>query len=430
MKSVNVLSRHQLSRRTLLKGAGVALSIPWLSAMVPAFAKEPANAGAPKRFVAMCAGLGFHKPFFIPEAAGRDYKLTRYLEILKPHIADLTVFSGMAHQEQNGANGHTSEMTWLTAAKHPGLAGFRNTISVDQLMAERIGHLTRVPYLAVSNSSESMSWTAGGVQIPGESSPARLFAQLFIDGSPSEVKANMRGLQRGRSVLDTVGGEAQKLNASLGHHDQAKLDQYLTSVRELELRLTQAQEWVQKPKPKVEGSQPKDITEKRDASARIRLMNEMIVLALQTDSTRIITYRIGGMNQIPIVPGVTQDWHNLSHHGQDESKIAELGLIEAEEFSALNDFMNKLKQVQEGNKTVFDNTAILYGSNLGNASAHDWRNLPLLLAGGGFKHGQHLAFDAKNNLPFSNLFVQLLNRMDIPTEHFGTSTATTVPGLV
>ena len=136
------------------------------------------------------------------------------------------------------------------------------------------------------------------------------------------------------------------------------------------------------------------------------------------------------MNQIPIVPGVTQDWHNLSHHGQDESKIAELGLIEAEEFSALNDFMNKLKQVQEGNKTVFDNTAILYGSNLGNASAHDWRNLPLLLAGGGFKHGQHLAFDAKNNLPFSNLFVQLLNRMDIPTEHFGTSTATTVPGLV
>ena len=429
MNKFHVASKIALDRRRFLKGLGVGISLPLLDAMRPAFAAPGSVSGPPRRFVAMCAGLGFHTPFLVPGKAGRDFEPTPYLELLKDHRDDLTIFSGLSHPEQNGNNGHASELTWLTSAKRPGLAGFKNTISIDQVIANRIGLETRYPFLALSNSSSSLSWTDSGVAIPGEQSPARLFQQLFIEGTPAEKAQQVKDLKRGKSILDTVRGEAQRLHRELGHRDQEKLDEYLTSVRDLESRLQVSEGWIERPKPKVGVEALKDIEDKNDAIGKQRLMYDLMALALQTDSTRTITYQIGGMNAVPTIEGVTQDWHNLSHHGRDEKKIEELKIIESEEFRALADFLARLKSQDEEGGTLLDHTMVLYGSNLGNASSHSWRNLPLLLAGGGFRHGQHLAHDPENNTEFANLLVQMAQQMGLEIESFGSSSRPGISGL-
>jgi hypothetical protein len=418
--SPHIATHRALSRRAFLRGTGVSLSLPFLEAMTPAFSRA-ASAQAPQRFVAMCATLGFHTPFLFPQETGAGYTLTPYLEPLQHLRDDFSVISGLAHAEQNGANGHTSEFTWLTSAKHPGLAGFKNTISVDQLIAEKIGTQTRFPSLVLGNGSESLSWSASGVPLPAESSPSKAFQQLFVDGTPAEVQAQMRGLKRGRSILDTVLGQANKLHRELGRHDQEKLDEYLSAVRDLEGRLVQNEEWAQRPKPKVDVPPPTDIQNRTDAIGKMKLMQDLVVLALQTDSTRTITLRLSGMNQVPQIEGVSHDWHQLSHHGLDPAKIEELKIIEVAEFRALGDFLTKLKGVQENGRSLLDSTAVLFGSNLGNASAHDTKNLPLLLAGGGYKHGRHVAVDPQKQV-FSNLFVSLMQRMGVESDKFGFST--------
>ncbi len=414
-------TRTHLPRRAFLRGAGITLALPFLEAMTPAFARAATTPRPPKRFVAMCATLGFHTPFLHPKETGRDYTLTPYLEPLAALRDDFSVLSGLAHSEQNGANGHTSELTWLTAAKHPGLAGFKNTISLDQHIAEKIGTQTRFPSLILGTGSESLSWSSSGVPLPAESSPARAFRQLFVEGTPAEVEAQTRGLKRGRSVLDTVLGEAKKLHRDLGHADQQKLAEYFTAVRDLEGRLLQNEAWARRPKPKVTTPPPTDIQSRTDAIGKMKLMQDFIVLALQTDSTRTVTLRLSGMNAVPEIAGVSQDWHNLSHHGQDPAKIEELKIIELAEFRAFADFLAKLKTAQENGVPLLDHTAVLFGSNLGNASAHDTKNLPLLLAGGGYRHGRHIAADPKKQV-LSNLFVSLAQRMDIETDRFGHST--------
>ncbi|MBI2480595.1 MAG: DUF1552 domain-containing protein, partial [Planctomycetia bacterium] len=325
--------------------------------------------------------------------------------------------------------GHASELTWLTSAKRPGLAGFKNTISLDQLIADQIGIETRYPFLALSTSGRSMSWTATGVEIPGETSPARLFKALFIEGTEQEVAAEVRQLRRGRSILDTVLGEANKLERDLGRRDREKLEEYLSAVRNLESRLQESQGWTKKPKPRVDAEAPTDVADRNEAIAQQRLMCDMMVLALQTDSTRTITFQLSGLNSVPVVPGVKTDWHNLSHHGKDPAKIEELKLIEEAEFAAFNEFLTKLKGIEENGKSLLDHTAVLFGSNLGNASSHDWHNVPLLLAGGGYQHAGHIAHDEKNNSPLANLFVSLAQRMGIETDHFGSSTRDGIAGL-
>jgi hypothetical protein len=418
--SPHIATRAALSRRAFLRGTGVSLSLPFLEAMTPAFSRA-ASPQAPPRFVAMCATLGFHTPFLFPKEIGADYTPTPYLEPLKDLRNDFSVISGLAHTEQSGANGHTSEMTWLTSAKHPGLAGFKNTISLDQYIAERIGTQTRFPSLVLGTGSESLSWSASGVPLPAESSPSKAFQQLFVEGTPGEVQAQMRSLRRGRSILDTVLGQANKLHRELGRPDQQKLDEYLSAVRDLEGRLVQNEEWAQKPKPKVDAAPPTDIQSRTDAIGKMKLMQDLVVLALQTDSTRTVTLRLNGMNQVPQIEGVTHDWHQLSHHGLDPAKIDELKVIEVAEFRALGDFLTKLKGVQENGRPLLDSTAVLFGSNLGNASAHDTKNLPLLLAGGGYKHGRHVAVDPQKQV-FSNLFVSLAQRMGVESDKFGFST--------
>ena len=423
----HIATKHSLNRRAFLKGTGAAVALPFLSAMTPAFGTTPV---APKRFLAMNAGLGFHAPHFFPSETGTNYEASTYLQELSAHRDDFTVFSGLSHPNSNGNNGHASELTWLTGAPRPGLAGFRNTISLDQLIARHVGANTRFPSLTLGTNGQSLSWTANGVQIPSQSHPTKVFRQLFVNGTKADVAEELKNLERGRSILDTVMDDAKVLNRTLGARDREKLEEYFTSVRELEIRLQQNKEWANRPKPKVDFDEPQDVADRHDILAKQRLMYDLVLLALQTDSTRVIAFSIGGFNAVPSnIPGVRTDWHMLSHHGRDEGKIAELTRIETAEFEVFSEFLAKLKKANEGSGHLLDHTAILFGSNLGNASSHSWRNLPILLAGGGYKHGSHVAHDKENNTPFANLFVPLARRMGLELDQFGSSTKSTIRGL-
>ncbi len=413
-----------LSRRAFLRGSGVSLALPFLDAMWPTAVHAQNAATPPKRMVFACASLGIYGPSFFPKETGHSYAPTPYLDLLKEHREDMTIFSGLSHPDQNGADGHSSERTWLTSAKGPGLGGFRNTISVDQLAAEKVGIKTRFPSLVLSTSgSTSQSYSRSGVMVPAYSKPSQVFARLFLDGTRGEIEAQMQKLKEGQSIMDTVREEARRVERRVGAADKEKLDEYFTAVREMEERLQKSQEWVQKPKPKVEATPPQDVQNESDLIARMKLLFDLVPLALQTDSTRLITILIQGRNDVPPVPGVTIDHHNLSHHGQDPLKIEQLQRIEREEMTACAGLLRSLKEKKEGGGSLLDNTMFLFGSNLGNANSHDWRNLPVLLAGGGFKHGHHVAFDQKNNTPLSNLFVTMLQRFGLETESFGSSTA-------
>ena len=288
---------------------------------------------------------------------------------------------------------------------------------------------TRIPSLTLSTRSRSLSWTSTGVEIPAQNSPAQLFKSLFVESTKQEAEKEMKKLRSGRSILDTVMGESKKLESNLGPRDREKLEEYLSAVRDLEIRIQQSEEWATKPKPKTDAKLPKDIDDRNDAIGKQRMLNDMIVLALQTDSTRTATFIMSGMNAVPTIKGVSHDWHNLSHHGKEPSKIKELKIIEEAEFTVFNEFLSNLKSIQENGKSLLDHTAVLFGSNLGNASSHSWRNVPVLVAGGGYKHAGHIAHDPDDHPPLSNLLVSLGNRMGMELDSFGSSTGTGIEGF-
>ena len=423
---------ESLSRRTFLKGAGVSLALPMLEAMTPVFARTPILPRVPNRFVAINAALGFHGPNLFPEKSGYEYEITPYLEELKHLRKDFTLFSGLSHSNQQGSSGHASEMTWLTAVERPGLAGFKNAISLDQLIAGKIGTKTRIPSinLGTGGGGQSISWNTNGVSIPSQSSPSKVYRKLFVQGTDKEIKEQLNHLNRGQSILDVIRGDARRLQGNLGQVDRDKLEEYFSSVRNLEKRLQQNKDWSGKPKPKVNYSETNDVQDRFDLLAKQQLMYDLMALALQTDSSRVMTFSLGAFNAVPSnIKGVKTDWHNLSHHGKDEDKIEELEIIEKAEFSLFADFLGKLKLHQEEGRSLLDGTSILFGSNLGNASSHDWRNLPIIVAGGGYKHGSFVAHDDKENTPLSNLFIPLAQRMGVEIESFGRSTASGFQGL-
>ncbi len=251
-----------------------------------------------------------------------------------------------------------------------------------------------------------------------------MFARLFLDGRPDDVKAQVNRLQDGRSILDDVRDQARGLRAGLGADDRDKLDEYVTSVRELEQRLALAEEWSKKPKPRVEAPQPKDIPNAADLIGRARLLFDLTHLALQTDSTRLITIMLAGTTYVPPIAGVTLGHHDLSHHGKDPAKLRQLEVVEVETLKTLRDLLARLKQTKEAGVTLLDRTMVFLGSNLGDASSHSVKNLPVLLAGGGFRHGQHLHFDAQNAPPLCNLFVSMLQRLGVEVDRFSSGTGT------
>ena len=410
------------SRRTFLRAASVSLALPLLDRFADVRASENSTT-VPRRMVCICTPLGLHTPNLYPAQTGRDYELTPYLEILKDHRDDFTLISGLSHPEVE--SGHDSIFSFLTAAPHPELrAGFKNSISVDQLAAERIGTQTRFPSLTLSAEGFSLSWTRSGALVPSDCWPASVFARLFLEGKPDEVQAQVRRLRDGQSILDRVGDQARQLESGLGVRDREKLDEYFTSVRELEQRLVTAEEWSKKPKPKVDAEPLQNNMNPADVIGKTRLLFDLTHLALQTDSTRLITIMLLGTSLVPPIPGVSDGHHNLSHHGQDPEKLKQLKAVEVAKLEVFRDLLGKLKGTQEEGETLLDRTMVFFSSNLGNASSHSCRNLPVLFAGGGFRHGQHLAFDPASPPPLSNLYVTMLQRLGIETDAFGSSTGT------
>jgi hypothetical protein len=373
--------------------------------------------------VCINAPLGFHPPCFFPEKAGKDYALSPYLEILKDFRDEFTVVSGLSHAGMDSGFGHQASASLLTGVPGAGRPGFRNGISLDQLAAEHIGLKTRFPTLSLTTIGDSLSCTRNGVQIQADTQPSAVFARLFIEGSPDQVQAQVRRLRNGQSILDNVREQVREMHSGLGSSDREKLDEYFTSVRELEQRLARTEEWSKKPKPKVDAQPPRNPPDV-DVVARTRTWFDLIHLALQTDSTRLITMIAHGAGGPPPIQGVSHDHHDLTHHGQDPKKIEELKLIEVELMKTLRDLLVKLKQTKEEGVSLLDRTMLFFGSNLGNASNHSVTNLPVLLAGGGFRHGQHLAFDPKNHPPLCNLYVSMLQRMGVEVDRFGCSSGT------
>jgi hypothetical protein len=412
----------RLSRRTFLRASGVALGLPLLQSMFPRGARAAGDSGDARRMLAICAPLGIHTPKLFPSTAGKDYEVTPYLEPLQGVRNKFSVVSGLMHPMVDG--GHSAEKSFLTGAPHPGQPSFRNTISVDQFAAERMGHKTRLPFLTLSADSRGISYTRSGVQIPTESRPSRVFNRLFLEGTEDEKVAQMRRIKDGQSILDLVGNQTRAIQRQAGRDDHETLDQYFTSVRELEKRLVQAEDWAKRPKPVVDQEPPTDIEDRANFTGRMQLLFDLMFLALQTDSTRLITLKGPGGNEVVKLNGVDDGWHNLSHHGKDPKKIEQLAIIEKEEMRLLGDFLHKLDGVREGEHTLLDQTAVLMGSNMGNASSHNNTNLPIVAAGGQFRHGQHLAFDPEKSPPLANLLVSFLQHLAFDVDKFSSGTGT------
>jgi hypothetical protein len=426
-----IATRKPVSRRRFLQGAGVSMSLPLLDAMRPRTARAVSSmaqgSGAPRRMFGICNNLGLRPDLFFPAGTGREYEASPHLKLLESYRDDFTVISGVSHPNVDG--GHPSDISFLTAAPHPASSSFRNTISLDQFIAERIGTLTRFPSLtlAVNDAARSLSWTGSGVAIPPEERAAEVFNQLFLQGTPEQVEAQVRRLDTGRSILDAVGAQAKELQRDVGSSDRGRLEQYFSSVRDLERRLQESREWERKPRPVVKVAAPGEIGSPAQYMDKVKAMYDLARLAFETDSTRAITLMLNSVaTPVVTIPGetITDSYHNLSHHGKTEEKLAQLKVLDEWHMKLLANLFRDLKAVEEGGETLLDRTMILYGSNLGDANAHSTTNLPTLLAGGGFNHGQHLAFDRSQNYPLPNLFVSMLQRIGLEEDKFASSTGT------
>lgn len=419
----HTVSRRKLSRRTVLRGLGVGLALPLLDVMAPARAQST----VPRRMFGICNNLGLLPGDFFPTGAGRAYTPSPYLKVLEAYRDHFTVFSGVSHPNVDG--GHPSDISFLTAAPHPASSSFRNTISLDQFIAERIGGQTRFPSLtlAVNTGGRSLSWTGSGVAIPPEQSAANVFRQMFVQGTPEEVDAKIAELDTGRSILDAVADQVRDLANTVSSRDKSRLDQYITSVRDLENRLQASKGWERKPKPVVKDPEPRDPTSPAQYMAKVAAMYDLVRLAFETDSTRSVTLMLDSV-ATPVLElagtTITDGYHNLSHHGKSDDKLAQLRIIDTWHMRLLADLFKGLQGVAEDGETLLDRTMVLYGSNLGDANAHSTTNMPTLFAGGGFRHPGHLAFDRQQNYPLPNLFLSMLHRLGIEVDQFASSTGT------
>jgi hypothetical protein len=403
-----------MNRRNFLLAAGACLALP------------PAGRAAeklpPRRMLAIHVPLGMMPNFFFPKNGEAS---SPYLDILAAQRNLLTTFAGLSHPGVDG--NHHAGQCFLTGAPHPGQPTFRNSISLDQLAAKKIGADTRYASLAVAVRKgeqyvDSIAVSHSGVVLPADNSAERLYRKLFVAGTPEEKAASMRRIESGGSVLDLILDKSRRIEKSYDAADRSRLDQYFQSIRELEGRLQRSIEWENRPKPAVDYPQPKDITDANEVIARSRLMFDLIRLALQTDSTRVITLTLSTFSVVPHVAGVKNETHSLTHHGNEPEKIEELRKIEEAQISVFGEFLSQLQSVQESGGTLLDSTQVLYGSCLGNANSHSNQNLPIILAGGRFRHGGHLSFDPVNNTPLANLYVSMLQQLGVETDKFSTST--------
>ena len=414
MSSTRLTNSHPVDRRRFLQGMGVVLALPWL--------ESAAMADAPRTKRLVCVGnhLGFYPGNFFPKAAGKDYVPTSTLKPLETHRDDLTVFSNLDH----GLNGgHRAVQGFLTSIKKEEAAGFpEKNISLDQIAAEHVGSSTRFPSIntGIVNGTD-MCWTRAGVHVPPVNNPATLFRGLFVNSPQREREAQRTRLKHRGSVLDALRDSANALNRTLNAVDRNKLDQYLTSVRDVERRLQMSKKWLNRPKPKPSMSEVLD--EERQHIDEVALFYDLMALALQTDSTRVATLETGmGFRTEELDLGF--GYHGLSHHGKSDDRIGQLRVVEAFLTTKLSGFIFRLKEAQ-----IFDNTLVVFGSGMSDGSSHSNRNLPVLLAGGDLEHKGHLVCPAEQHkrVPLSNLWLSLLQWFGSEADRCGRSTGTFSP---
>ncbi len=412
------MARAPIHRRTFLQTAGVAIGLPMLEAMLPAGKAYARTVEAmPRRTVLVGQPLGMYGPNFFPEQPGLDYVPSRYLKPLETHRQRMTVISGMSHRY---AAGHYAEVGLFTGVAPEFIRekSIKNGISLDQEMASHIGNKTRFSSLILGGGD--VAWNRRGVRLPAESRAVQVFRKLFIAGSPAQQAQEIERLQDGQSILDNVRDQIQSLNRRVSQNDRLRLENYLASLREAEQSLAQDELWSKTPKPQVSMAPPTTEFSGAQLIERSRQWYDIVRLALETDSTRVISLWLGTQDR-PEIAGVNIGHHDASHHGQDPAKLEQLSLIEEAEVKAFAEFLDKLHASSDGDQSLLDRTAVLYTSNLGNSSSHDNNNLPILLAGGSFKHRGHLAFDTAQNTLLSNLYVRMLHHMQIEAERFGAS---------
>ena len=422
---MHMLNRSVLDRRTVLRGGAVALALPLLDAMTPAAysARQRADAAAiePRRMVLIHRGLGTYHQHLVPQTTGLRYEATRFLTKLEPYRGQFTLFSGMGHPGY--PNSHGTEPAIFTGVPEFNERDLHNSISLDQVAARKVGDQTRAPSLALRSVwSQSLCWNEKGMPIPHEPSAAAVFRQMFVEGTPDEVRREMSRLEQGASILDDVRTQLKALVRRLGAADRDRIDLLTVSVREAEKQLEQQKDWSRKPKPTV----PMTLAEvQKPAEHGFADQNkwlDLVHLLLQTDSTRVIVI---GLSEQPRTgfPDLEIQHHDASHHGKDPAKIEQLCRYEDTEFDSFAHFLGRLVDTKENAGTLLDSTQVLFTSNLGDASAHSSTNLPVLLAGGGYRHQGHISFGGDtDNKPLCNLYVRMLQQMGVETDRFGSST--------
>ena len=437
-----------MNRRTVLKAAGISLALPWFESL--SGAATAAQGKPPKRFCALYFPYGVSLPnpdkdgqewTWFPKGDGKpgsDFTFNKSLEVLEPVRDQITVLGGLSHPLCRELGGHATGDTFLTAAHMTPRAkgGLKNTISFDQHMARthKLGESTRFASLSLSwdggvgsvTRSNTLSYTAKGQPIPTLHRPAVVFERLF--GLKSEsIEAQRRGLTRTGSHLDLLLDEARSLHSRLGSDDRNKLDQYLTSVREVEQDVQRANGWLNTPRPQVNADGIILEADEKNPADLINALFDLIVLAFQTDSTRFATYQLGSMQStlsgsFPQLLGFSKSQHSLAHDvNKNKNGPEERGKWDRYLSEKLRRFIQKLAAVKEGDGTLLDNTSVLYGSS--NSVTHQNKNYPLILAGGksmGFKHNQYLRFGEE--VPLSNLFVTIQKRIGVQADSFADST--------
>ncbi len=449
--------RWLLSRRHFLRGLGACVALPLLDAMRPLRAATAPE--KPRRSVFVYIPNGVNGLTWQVTKPGRDFEFSEALAPLAPHRKDLTVFSGLHHPNGIGS-AHVCADLWLTGAKlDANQRSVRNTVSCDQIMAEVTSARTRIPSLELSisagvgqpNNSTTLAFSRDGVPLPADENARSVFQRLFVTDAGG-VKAEGEQLQTRRSVLDLVLGDAKSLRRALGQDDRTKLDEYLHAVRDVETRTERLESWLDVPRPAVSKQEAEHFqrnVSKTQAGEYYRTMYDLIVLALRTDMTRVVTYMSGSEGNGLAIPeiGITQTRHQLSHHNGDPDMLARLTKSDVFLMQQFAYFLEELRKTQDGDEPLLDRTIVLAGSGMSFGHSHHNASLPIILAGGGgldLKHGQHIDYNQMGetgykldyeewrqvtgkpkdgNARLSNLMLTMLQKMDVPTEKFVDSLA-------
>ncbi|MGI9469324.1 MAG: DUF1552 domain-containing protein [Rubripirellula sp.] len=416
-------------RRFVLQSVTGSLLIPSLASLAAgserSASSQPSDhsaAGQPRRFVAIGNLLGFQQKQFFPTAAGKDYEDTTLLNPLKSQRAKFTVYRGLDHGLRGG---HFAVHTFLSGVLHHESKNRHDgNVTIDQYLADSIGGDTRFPSLTVGSEGGihggcQLSWTRSGVRVPPITGPAELFDKLFVGDTAAQQKRKLRDTQLQASILDSVTAEAGDLSKRINSEDRNKLDEYFSSIRDVEKKLQTRKTWTNKPKPDAPFEKPANTNTVDD----LPMLYELVALALQTDSTRVATVEIGG-SFLPQNLGINKSYHSMSHHGNDEEVISNLITLETYQVEQFSKFISRLSEMKSDEGSVLDSTAVLFGSGMGNGSAHTNTDLPIILAGGGYESGEFKKVESKGiqKTPLSNLFVDIAQRSGIETDSFGTST--------